>query len=103
MEWKDSNLREEVVDFLRSEPSAIVTFEKKDGSLRRMNCTLHQGTLHKVIDSMKERIQSPDPGDPNVVKVYDLEKEAWRAFRLSHLRSYGSVNVNYEIVHDSKT
>ena len=53
--------------------TAIVTFKKKNGEIREMECTLMEYLLPEVHSTR------PVPGD--VTTVFDLEKEAWRAFR----------------------
>ena len=63
-----------------------VNFEKADGTIREMCCTLK-----------KDLIPPPDKDPVNqkkvreineeVIVVWDLEKEAWRSFRLDRLNS----------------
>ena len=50
----------------------IVTFKKKDGSLREMQCTL-------ISDFLPETKGSG--GYSGIVTVYDTEQEGWRSFR----------------------
>lgn len=54
-----------------------VTFKKKDGSLREMNCTLEENVVvphEKTTDRVKEV-------NDDVCPVWDIDKAAWRSFR----------------------
>lgn len=62
---------------------AQVVFTKNDGSERTMLCTLQEGVAlphDKKTDRVKE-------ANADVVAVWDLEKKAWRSFKLSSIKS----------------
>lgn len=86
---KNRYTRDEVLDLLRS-TVLTVNFTKADGSARDMKCTL-------LVDMIPEdqRPKSPGNGDPitlrkwpdDVLRVFDVEKSAWRSFRLDSINS----------------
>lgn len=59
----------------------VVVFEKLNGYLRPMTCTLDQDYITEDPEdnyrSTQKRAKSND-----VVAVFDMEKEQWRSFRL---------------------
>lgn len=60
-----------------------VTFTKKDGSERVMNCSLQENVVvphEKTTDRVKEE-------NPEVIAVWDLDKSAWRSFRLDSIKT----------------
>lgn len=60
-----------------------VTFTKKDGTDRLMNCTLQEGVVvphEKTTERVKDE-------NPEVVAVWDLDKGAWRSFRLDSVKN----------------
>jgi len=57
----------------------IVDFVKKDGTDRKMRCTLQASMLPAQTD-IEEQIQKKAP-NPEVLAVWDLEVEGWRSFR----------------------
>lgn len=59
-----------------------VTFTKKDGTERIMNCSLQPELLPKVeiVEGKEPRKKSED-----VVSVYDLEAQGWRSFTLKNV------------------
>lgn len=68
-EWLQSMLRMGPVD---------VTFTKTDGTERVMKCTLQEGVVvphTKTTERVKEE-------NNNILAVWDMEKNAWRSFRL---------------------
>jgi WYL_2, Sm-like SH3 beta-barrel fold len=72
-----------MVSLLRKGPVEIV-FTKKDGTERTMKCTLQEGVVvphEKTTERVKE-------SNPNIVAVWDLEKSAWRSFKLDSILSY---------------
>lgn len=69
-------VREEVVAGLKS-GFAIVSFEKADGSMRTMRCTLD----HDVLPKMKASKTKRDINE-EIISVWDMDKEDWRSFRL---------------------
>jgi hypothetical protein len=75
--------KEQIVSALKS-GSCSVTFEKKDGALRKMKCTLNHQIIPKLeITESKEkrsRVENPD-----VLPVYDIEAQGWRSFRWDSL------------------
>lgn len=56
-----------------------ITFTKKDGTERVMECTLKEDMLPPQVD-IEEAIQKKKP-NPDVLAVWDVEKEGWRSFR----------------------
>jgi len=57
-------------------------FEKKDGTIREMKCTLKEDVIPKVEES--DRKQSN-----KTMVVYDLDKEGWRSFTIRSVREIG--------------
>ena len=72
-----------IKDVLHLTP-AVVEFVKKDGSIRKMNCT----TSKEFIPSQPvKESKSNRPANEDVLAVYDLEINAWRSFRFDSVRS----------------
>ena len=60
-----------------------VTFTKKDGTERVMNCTLQEGVVvphEKTTDRVKEE-------NTEILAVWDIDKSAWRSFRLDSIKT----------------
>ena len=70
--------REEIQNALR-ENIATVTFNKVDGSVRVMRCTLKPELLPAT--PVKESKQEKQL-NLTVLAVYDLEAKGWRSFRI---------------------
>jgi len=68
-----------------SDSTAIVTFEKTDGSLREMNATLQPSYLPEVNEKSTKK---PRKENPNVVAVWDVDKDAWRSFRIDSIKEF---------------
>ena len=68
---------------------AEITFNKVDGSVRKMNCTLMTDHLPQVI-SEEQVAHVPRVQTDEVLAVWDLDKQGWRSFRLDSI-----INVNY--------
>jgi len=79
--------RETVLSILRKSVCEVV-FIKKNGEFRKMKCTLNSDLLP---DYDKEKAVNREVNE-SVVAVWDLEKEAWRSFRLSSLQALVEVN-----------
>ena len=73
--------REELIKRLRTNPKTAVTFTKVDGSKRLMNCTLMEGHV-PIVESTSTRKENKD-----TVVVFDLDKAAWRSFRVDSVQS----------------
>ncbi len=110
--------RVDIVELLYNDV-ATVTFTKKDGTERVMQCTLHKDILNdrwkqtgrsdprlevEVPPALEEKVakhSSPNHLDDgrnmekrimkslDTVAVYDLEVESWRSFRLDSIKSIG--------------
>lgn len=73
-DWRNSYLNE-----LLHKAIVNVIFVKKDGTERKMKCTLHSKYLPQQTD-IEEQVQKKTP-NPDVLAVWDLEAEGWRSFR----------------------
>lgn len=60
-----------------------VTFTKKDGSERKMFCTLVESKIpaDKIPKSQASDSEVVKNGDGSAVRVFDTEKSEWRSFR----------------------
>ena len=67
-----------LIGMLKINESVTVTFTKKDGTERVMNCTLKPELLPeaKPVAEGKE----PRKESTTSIRVYDLEKQEWRSF-----------------------
>lgn len=67
-----------------------VTFTKKDGTERTMQCTLKEDLLPKVeVDESAEKKEREI--NVEVMPVWDLEKAAWRSFRMDSIKGVENV------------
>ena len=73
--------KNEINDLARSNIISV-TFTKKDGETRTMKCSLKD----EYIDGqVKESISIRKPND-DVLAVWDLDKNAWRSFRIESVK-----------------
>jgi hypothetical protein len=83
--WSDDMFnRENIVANLKT-GNGVITFTKKDGSLRVMKCTLQESMI-PMSGSITEKEENGRKVNQEVVAVYDLEKKAWRSFRLDSVK-----------------
>lgn len=78
--------KEFYVNFLKQGIYTAV-FTKRDGTERVMKCTLKSSLLPETQVVEKEKLEYSD----DQVRVWDLEAEAWRSFKISNLVSFSPV------------
>lgn len=71
-----------LIDALRTNTAEIV-FTKKDGTERKMLCTLQEWNIPK--EHAPKGTGTEKTGD--VISVYDVENKGWRSFRFDSLKS----------------
>lgn len=77
-----------------------IEFLKADGTIREMRCTLDSGRipaplpLAPVDGIVRESKQRKQP-DEHSLRVWDLDKGAWRSFRFDRLQKV-SAEINFE-------
>ena len=71
--------KEQIVSALKI-GACTVTFEKKDGALRKMKCTLNS-QLIPTLEIDEGRVRRTRAENPDVLPVYDIEAAGWRSFR----------------------
>ena len=61
---------------------ATVVFNKADGSIRTMKCTLQPSYLPPKVET-----NGPTKfNNPEVVAVWDIDNSAWRSFRIDSIK-----------------
>ena len=65
---------------------ATVTFTKKDGTERVMQCTLKPDLLPKTDPILSEN-KKEKKSNPKILAVYDLEANGWRSFTIKSIKS----------------
>jgi hypothetical protein len=61
-----------------------IDFTKVDGSERTMKCSLRGDLLPLTAESVVKSKSKKD--NPNVIAVFDLEKQEWRSIRLDSIK-----------------
>jgi len=80
-------------DFLKEklrENILSVVFVKKDGTERKMRCTLREDlipTLQETTKAAQNRVRSDES-----LAVWDLEKDGWRSFRYDSIIGFSETN-----------
>lgn len=65
---------------------ATVTFEKVDGTLREMRCTLRSDMM--PVQLLREEGDASKRTTPDtVLAVWDLDQGGWRSFRVDSVKS----------------
>ena len=72
---------------------ANITFTKKDGTVRCMGATLMSDYLPAVI-SEEQVAHVPRAQNDEVLAVWDLDKQAWRSFRLDSITEIQYIGVD---------
>ena len=62
-----------------------VRFNKVDGTLRRMRCTLMPNLLPPNVDFNYLKEQHNKEENKNVVACWDVENNGWRSFRMDSI------------------
>lgn len=76
LDFSDNVTRDWLKDLLRSEVVSI-TFEKSDGTERKLKCTLMESKIPtKNTPKGTQKVQNP-----NTQPVFDVENSGWRSFR----------------------
>jgi len=79
-------------DMLKMGPVSV-TFTKKDGTQRVMECTLDPNLLPPVqVTESTEEPKKKKATNDNVMAVYDLESKGWRSFTIKSV-----TNVSFTI------
>jgi hypothetical protein len=71
---------------------ANVTFVKKDGTERKLLCTLLPSELPAQTD-LEEAVQKKTP-NPEVLAVWDLENKGWRSFRYDSVLGFSVLSLD---------
>jgi len=73
---------------LLQERAITVEFEKADGSVRAMICTLNEekGAKYAVNENKENAITSKKKPNDDVCAVWDCTQNAWRSFRWDRLK-----------------
>ncbi len=82
----------ETLKNLLSENVLSVIFTKKDGTSRTMQCTLKPEYLPVADKKEGDEVKKQKKQSDESLAVWDLEKKAWRAFRLDSVVSYTIVD-----------
>ena len=83
-EWetKDKNkLRKWIGEHL-AYGTVTVVFEKKDGTLREMRCTLKDVPQYE----RKTEGETTRKKNDEIMSVYDMDKSEWRSFRIDSIK-----------------
>lgn len=75
---------------LLHEQKMTITFIKKDGTERKMLCTLAENK----IPSEKTPKKSGKTQSDDSIAVFDLEKQDWRSFRWDSVKKIGEINFS---------
>lgn len=77
--------KEEVKNLLR-ENKCSVTFEKVNGDIRKMLCTLNSALIPtEEVEAGEKRTKVENT---EVLPVYDLESNGWRSFRWNSIKEF---------------
>ena len=64
-----------------------VVFEKKDGTMRTMRCTLDPTVLPTPVATDEEVNRNRTPND-EVQVVWDVDSNGWRSFRINSVKEF---------------
>jgi hypothetical protein len=93
--WQDSDWHQftELLKHTLVRDETTVVFTKLDGTQRTMRCTLNSNLLPTpVITEAASDTKPVRKQSDQVMVVYDLDKQAWRSFKIRSVLSAGVEN-----------
>jgi hypothetical protein len=87
-DWTESEKTEFVewiYGVLKCTEKVTVTFEKKDGTIREMNCTL------KDVPAYVPKTEVVRKKSESTISVFDIDNQDWRSFRIDSVRQVGFI------------
>ena len=82
--------RDEILNTLRENTVALSFTKVKDGEVRNMTATLEQGKI-PVEKMPKSGSVDQSVGGESTVRVFDLDLNEWRSFRIDSLLTFSAV------------
>ena len=80
--------KNEILNMLHNN-TCIVKFEKKDGTIREMACSLSPQLVEEYVKKT-DRVKVPND---NIVAAFDVEKKEWRSFRIDSIIQFEPIAV----------
>jgi hypothetical protein len=74
-----------------------LNFKKVDGTDRKMLCSLKESFLPVVKTKETKELTKKKAENENVLSVWDLEKNAFRSFKIDSLIDYSIIKEGYEL------
>jgi hypothetical protein len=84
------SLKEDLKKLLQNNTLSVL-FTKKDGTKRAMLCTLDANLLPVADKKEGDEVKKEKKQNDESLAVWDLEKNAWRSFRIDSVVSYSKV------------
>jgi len=85
LDFVNAQIREKYLETLRISEAEVV-FTKANGEKRTMRCTLDSNQI--PAEMVPNTDGNASKVNEEVIKAYDLEKQAWRSFRLDSVESF---------------
>lgn len=63
-----------------------ITFTKKDGTERILNCTLIES---RIPEEKRPKNKATGVSSDEAIRVFDVEKQDWRSFRWDSIKTFG--------------
>lgn len=73
--------RDKLINILKN-GTATVKFTKTNGEERVMQCTLKES----VVQDYEKKTERVKQHNPEILSVWDVEKNAWRSFRFDSIK-----------------
>ena len=64
-----------------------IVFEKADGTIREMNCTLNPTEMPPQLLTEQQEAAKVRNENPDLLAVWDVDANGWRSFNISKVRS----------------
>lgn len=86
-DWNDSDWERfnQWIKVLLIERNVKITFTKKDGTERVMNCTLNPDVI-PLVESVQDKREKSKEKD--YMAVYDVDLKAWRSFIIKNVKEF---------------
>ena len=83
----DTEMLDMIKTFLRTNILEI-TFEKVDGTLRKMQCTLDTKYISEHYTAPEKKTETVRELNPDVLAVFDTENNGWRSMRVDKIQAF---------------